>query len=109
MNESQYNEYPDLERLTKLMDDQFQIFGFAFGLNFFIDLLPGIGDIVTTLVALYIFSAALRYKVSKGTIIRMYLNIGIYFLVGLIPWLGDIFGAWFKPNRRNLTLLKRAL
>ena len=89
------------------MDDEFEIFGMRFGLNFIIDLIPGIGDIVTSLVALYIFGLALKYKVSNFTKVRMFFNIAIYFLIGLIPWLGDLFGAWWKPNRRNVELLRK--
>src|SRR6266851_2956044 len=28
-------------------------------------------------------------------------------VVGRLPWLGDLFGAWWKPNIRNLNLLRR--
>jgi len=98
--------YEHLEALANLMDDHFEIFGFHFGLNFVLDLVPEAGDIITTLIALYIFFAALRFKVSTLTIVRMLLNITVYFLIGLIPWLGDIFGAWWKPNKRNLKLLR---
>ena len=98
-----------IETLARLMDDQFELFGFRFGLSFIIDLIPEIGDVITTLIALYIFGLAMQYKISKLTIIHMFLNIVIYFLVGLIPWLGDLFGVWWKPNRRNLRLLQTAL
>ena len=101
--------YERLETLAKLMDDQFKIGGFTFGLNFIIDLIPEIGDFITTTIALYIFSAALKYKIPKNVLFRMVVNIALYFLVGLIPWLGDIFGTWWKPNRRNLELLKKSL
>ena len=37
----------------------------------------------------------------------MLINIAIYFLLGLIPFLGDIFGAVWKPNRRNINILRR--
>lgn len=100
---------PILESLAKLMDDKFELFGFRFGLNFIIDLIPGIGDIITTVIALYIFSAALKYKISPFTVARMLFNIAIYFIIGLIPWLGDVFGAWWKPNKRNMNLLRREL
>lgn len=101
--------YPEIENLAALMDDRFELFGFRFGLNFIIDLIPGIGDVATTLVALYIFGLAIKYKIPKWTGFRMILNIAIYFIVGLIPWLGDIFGVWWKPNRRNLKLLQNKL
>ena len=103
------NSYQDLEFLARLMDDRFEFLGFRFGLNFIIDLIPGIGDLATTVVAFYIFSAALRYKVSYWTIARMLVNIAVYFIVGLLPWVGDVFGAWWKPNRRNLNLLRKQI
>jgi len=99
----------ELEVLSRVMDNQFRvpILGWRFGLNPIIDLVPGIGDAATTLVALYIMSSAVRYRVSKITLVRMGINIAIYFIVGLIPFAGDAFDAWWKPNIRNITLLKR--
>jgi hypothetical protein len=98
----------ELEVLARLMDDQFAIpvLEWRFGLNAIIDLIPGIGDIGTTLVALYILISAVRYRVPKITLLRMGLNIAIYFVVGMIPWLGDLFAIWWKPNIRNLKLLR---
>ena len=98
-----------LERLSWLMDSQFRlpVLGWRFGLNTIIDLIPGVGDAATTLVALYLMVAAVRYRVPKFTLLRMGFNIAIYFLGGLIPWLGDIFDTWWKPNRRNINLLRR--
>jgi len=98
-----------LEILAKLMDDQFEVLGFRFGVNFIIDLIPEIGDIVTTGIALYIFGLAIRYNISTWTKLHMLANIAIYFIVGLILWLGDFFGAWWKPNRKNIELLRQVL
>jgi len=81
------------------------VLGWRFGMNAIIDLIPGIGDIGTTLVALYVLVSAVRYRVPKITLLRMGVNIAIYFLVGMIPWVGDLFDAWWKPNIRNLKLL----
>ena len=39
-----------------------------------------------TIVALYILVSAVRYRVPKITLLRMGLNIAIYFVVGLIPF-----------------------
>src|SRR5882672_4317829 len=101
----------ELEVVARLMDNQFAIpvLEWRFGMNAIIDLIPGVGDIGTTLVALYILISAVRYRVPKITLLRMGVNIAIYFLVGLIPWAGDLFDMWWKPNIRNLNLLaKRA-
>ncbi len=98
----------ELEVLAHVMDDQFviPILNWRFGMNAIIDLIPGVGDIATSLVAIYILISAVRYRVPKITLLRMGLNIAIYFVVGLLPWVGDLFDAWWKPNRRNLKLLQ---
>jgi hypothetical protein len=97
----------ELEVVARFMDNQFAIpvVGWRFGMNAIIDLIPGVGDIGTTLIALYILVSAVRYRVPKITLLRMGVNIAIYFLVGLVPWVGDLFDVWWKPNIRNLKLL----
>jgi hypothetical protein len=99
----------ELEVLSQIMDNQFRIpvLGWRFGLNAIIDLIPQFGDIATTVVALYILVSAVRYRVPKITLLRMGVNVAIYFIVGLLPFVGDLFGAWWKPNIRNLNLLRR--
>jgi len=98
----------ELEVLSQLMDNQFQVpvIGWRFGLNAIIDLIPEVGDIATTIVALYILVSAVRYRVPKITLLRMGMNIAIYFIGGLVPFAGDLFDAWWKPNIRNLNLLR---
>src|SRR3954465_11058735 len=99
----------ELEVVSQLMDNQFRIpiLGWRFGFNAIIDLIPEFGDIATTLVALYVLVAAVRYRVPKITLLRMGLNIGIYFLGGIVPFAGYLFDVWWKPNVRNLELLRR--
>jgi hypothetical protein len=99
----------ELEVLSQLMDNQFRIpvLDWRFGLNAIIDLVPEIGDVATTIVALYVLVSAVRYRVPKITLLRMGVNIAIYFVVGLIPLAGDLFAAWWKPNLRNISLLRR--
>ena len=98
----------ELEVLAQVMDNQFAIpvLGWRFGVNSIIDLVPGVGDVATSLIAVYVLISAVRYRVPKITLLRMGLNIAIYFLVGVIPWVGDVFEAWWKPNMRNLALLR---
>ena len=99
----------ELEVVGKLMDNQFRIpiLDWRFGLNAIIDLIPQFGDVATTIVALYILVSAVRYRVPKITLLRMGVNIGLYFLVGAIPFAGYLFSVWWKPNIRNLNLLRR--
>lgn len=98
----------ELEVFSQLMDNQFRVpvLGWRFGLNAIIDLIPQFGDVVTTLIALYVLVSAVRYRVPKITLARMGLNIAIYFVGGLVPLAGDVFAIWWKPNIRNLNLLR---
>jgi hypothetical protein len=98
----------ELEVISQLMDNQFRVpvIGWRFGLNAIIDLIPEFGDIATTIVALYILVSAVRYRVPKITLLRMGVNIAIYFVGGLVPFAGDLFDAWWKPNIRNINLLR---
>ena len=98
----------ELEVISQLMDNQFRIpvLDWRFGFNAIIDLIPQFGDVATSIIALYLLVSAVRYRVPKITLLRMALNIAIYFVVGLIPFIGYAFGVWWKPNIRNLNLLR---
>jgi hypothetical protein len=98
----------ELEVFSQLMDNRFRVpvLGWRFGLNAIIDLIPEFGDVVTSIVALYVLVSAVRYRVPKVTLLRMGVNIGIYFIGGLVPIVGDIFAIWWKPNIRNMNLLR---
>src|SRR5258708_25487576 len=98
----------ELEVVGKVMDNQFRlpILGWRFGLNAIIDLIPEFGDIATTIVALYILISAVRYRVPKITLLRMGMNIAIYLVGGLVPFAGDLFDAWWKPNIPNINLMR---
>ena len=98
----------ELEVLSQIMDNRFRIpvLGWRFGMNAIIDLIPEFGDIATTIVALYILVAAVRYRVPKITLLRMGITIAIYFIGGLLPFVGYLFDVWWKPNIRNLKLLR---
>jgi hypothetical protein len=97
-----------LDQLSHLMDGLFRIpgVGWRFGLDALIGLVPGIGDTATTVVSIYILTAAVRYRVPKITMLRMGVNIGVDYLLGSIPLVGDIFDALWKSNQMNVALLK---
>ncbi len=91
------------------MDDLFRVpvLGWRFGLDALIGLIPGFGDTATSLVSFYILASAVRYRVPKITLLRMGFNIGIDYVVGSFPLVGDFADAWWKSNHRNLDLLKK--
>lgn len=98
-----------LERLGWLMDDLFRVpvLGWRFGLDALIGLIPALGDTTTSLVSFYILANAVRYRVPKITLLRMGLNIGIDYVVGSLPVVGDLADAWWKSNQMNLDLLRK--
>lgn len=89
------------------MDDLIKIPGlnWRLGLDALVGLIPGFGDAATSLVSFYILASAVRYRVPKITLLRMGLNLGIDYVVGSLPLVGDLFDAWWKSNQRNVTLL----
>jgi len=89
------------------MDSAFEIPGLKlrFGLDAILGLLPGIGDLATSFVSLYILQEAQRRGVSRVTLTRMSFNILIDWLVGTIPLLGDAFDVVWKSNQKNVALL----
>jgi hypothetical protein len=100
-----------LDRLSHLLDGLFRIPGtsWRFGLDAIVGLIPGVGDVATSLASFYILAAGVRYRVPKVTLLRMGVNIGIDFLLGAIPGLGDLFDFAWKSNEMNMELIhKRA-
>lgn len=67
--------------------------------------LPGVGDLLGSLLGLYIVGMALRRRVSTVIILRMLLNLAIDAGIGVIPGLGDIADVLFRANEMNLKLL----
>lgn len=97
-----------LDQLSRWMDGLFRIpgTGWRFGLDALVGLIPGVGDTATTVVSFYILAAGVRYRVSKATLLRMGLNIGIDYVFGSIPIIGDLFDAAWKSNQKNVALLR---
>src|SRR5687767_15078831 len=100
---------PDLDALAHLMDGAFRIprLNIRFGLDAIIGVIPGLGDIITTLVSFYILAAAQRYGVPRITTLRMGLNIAIDAIIGAIPIVGDLFDVVWTANGRNVALVRR--
>jgi hypothetical protein len=101
---------PHLERIADLMDGAIRIPGtnLRIGLDPILGLLlPQVGDAIGALVSAYLILASLRYGLPKGIIARMIFNLGIDYLMGSVPLIGDLTDFAWKANDKNLTLLKR--
>jgi hypothetical protein len=97
-----------LDQLSTVLDGMFRIpgVGWRFGLDAIVGLIPGVGDTLTSLFSFYILAAGVRYRVPKITLLRMGLNLGIDYLVGSVPLLGDLFDAAWKANEKNVELIR---
>ncbi len=78
---------------------------FRVGADSVLGLIPGIGDAAGALVSLYLVNEARRLGVPKEKLARMMANVGIDFVGGAVPLLGDLFDVYFKSNKRNVDLV----
>jgi hypothetical protein len=100
-----------IEWLAALLDTRFVIpfTKFRFGADSLIGLAPGLGDVVTTALSLYIVYEAHKLGAPKHVLARMLGNVAIDGLFGAIPVAGDVFDAMFRANRRNVSILRAHL
>jgi hypothetical protein len=96
-----------LEMLASLMDTALVIPGtnIRFGVDALVGLVPGIGDALTTAVALYIVHEARQLGAPAHLIARMIGNVAVDSFVGAVPVVGDAFDVLWRANRRNVALL----
>ena len=97
-----------LETLATYLDGLFRVpgTGWKFGLDALIGLVPNVGDLATSLLSFYILIAGARYGVPKITLLRMAFNIGLDYVVGAIPFVGDAFDFVWKANKQNMDLIR---
>ena len=100
-----------LDWLAAVLDDRYTMPGtkIRFGWDSLIGLVPVAGDSVTTLLSFYVMWEAKRLGVSNWTLFRMLGNVGIDFVVGAVPFIGDLADVAWRANRKNLKLLKQEL
>lgn len=92
--------------LAYLLDSKFKLFGFRFGLNGLVGLIPVVGDAFILLLSLYLVWIALEMELPRWKILEMLANIIINFFIGLVPIVGDFADFFHKANLANLKILK---
>ncbi|MFC7227456.1 DUF4112 domain-containing protein [Salinirubellus salinus] len=98
------------ETLATLLDDavELPVVG-RIGIDPLLGVIPVIGDSFTAIVGLVIVFEAFRAGVPTWYLVRMLLNVGIGWAIGLIPLVGNVLDVYFRANRRNVRLFERAL
>ena len=100
-----------LDALARLLDTAFAVPGtnVRFGVDALIGLVPGLGDVVTTAISLYIVREARALGASRAVVGRMLFNVAVDGVIGVVPVVGDLFDVAWRANRRNVALLQRHL
>ena len=100
-----------IDALATLLDTAFVIPGtnIRFGVDALIGLVPGIGDLITTALSLFIVREARALGAPRLLVARMLANVALDGLVGAVPLMGDAFDVAFRANRRNIALLQKHL
>ncbi len=82
---------------------------FRIGVEPIIGLIPVVGDMAGLVLSGYVLLEAQRAGASREVKVKMLRNMGIDFLGGLLPVVGDAFDAIYKANVRNTRLLRNYL
>lgn len=93
--------------LAFVLDRAFKVPGtnLRFGLDGIIGLIPGLGDVIGSMIGGYSIWIARQIGAPASIQLRMAINLGIDGLVGLVPFAGDLFDFGFKAHTRNHALL----
>jgi hypothetical protein len=100
-----------VEALERVMEGLFSVPGLKrkVGLDVILDLVPVVGSTAAAAIGSYLLWEARNIGLSKMQMARMGGNIGIDWLLGLIPWVGAVPDFFFRSNSRNLRIIKRHL
>lgn len=97
-----------MQAVANILDNAFVIPGTKqrIGIDAIIGLVPGVGDVLTTILSSYVIWEARNLGVSRFALARMMANLGVHAVIGSIPLIGDIFDAFFRVNQRNMRIVR---
>ncbi|QNA86719.1 DUF4112 domain-containing protein [Sphingomonas sp. So64.6b] len=100
-----------IEAMEHLLEGLFTIPGTnrKIGLDVILDVIPVGGDLIGSAMGAWMVWEARNLGMSKTQMARMFGNVGVDFLLGLIPVVGIIPDFFFRSNTRNLKIIKRHL
>ena len=100
-----------LDTLARFLDSAVRVPGTSirFGADALLNVIPGVGTLTSKGMSAYLIWEACRLGVPMPTLLRMAGNVGVDFVISVVPvvgWVGDVF---FRSNLRNMALLRRHL
>ena len=98
-----------LRRWARMFDSAFRIPGtqIRFGIDPILGLVPGVGDLASPVLSLFMIWQGTRLRVPKVVLARMVFNALIDAISGVVPVLGDLFDFGWKATEWNMALLER--
>jgi hypothetical protein len=100
-----------IEAMEALLERLFIVPGInqPIGLDVILDTVPVVGDLIGAALGSWLVWEARNLGMSKWQMARMFGNVGIDMLLGLVPWIGAIPDFFFRSNSMNLKIVKRHL
>ena len=100
-----------METVAYVFDESVEIpgLGVSIGADPILGALPVAGDVVSAAFSLYIVAESAYLGVSYTTLLGMLANITVDTVGGSIPYVGTVFDALWKANKRNVGLALRDL
>ena len=95
-----------IQKMGKLLDNQFKIGKFRFGIDPILNIIPIAGDFVGFIMSILLIITMIKHGASGKLVFKMVRNAALDALVGTVPILGTIFDFGFKANARNVKLLQ---
>ena len=98
-----------LRRLVGFLETAVRIPGtkIRFGADAVVGLVPGLGDVVGGLLSTLVITEAIRANVPGPVVQRMFWNVAVDLIIGVVPVAGDVFDLFWKAGVRNLALLEQ--
>lgn len=100
-----------VEALERLMERIIVLPGInrPVGLDVILDFVPIAGPTAAAAIGAYLAWEGRNLGMSKWQMSKMAGNVGVDWLLGMIPWVGAIPDFFFRSNSRNLRIIKRHL
>jgi hypothetical protein len=93
-----------MEAVAHALDESIRIPGTnaSVGIDPILGIVPVAGDLISAGFSLYIVAESAYLGVSYTTLLQMIANITIDVVGGSIPYVGTLFDAFWKANKRNV-------
>ena len=100
-----------IDLYAKIMDSAIPIPGtkLRLGLDPILSFIPVLGSLVGFIIGIYVLLEAWMARASLWTLVRMFGNYVIDFVLGAIPFVGPFLDIWSKAHVRNAKILREHL